>query len=221
MEFIDDYRLLAILRETQSEPLSLALINTEGGAEVTHMKTIFFLPPFIDSYQFIDLLLECGAHEPSPAESLAPFHQDPSQRIVVLDLGNAPYYLVLRAEALLAFENRAGPNIRWDAWKGCVVMPLIPDNLMFSDVWVSGCRLFFLCQQDSSSHTHMEMYDFSLQGRARCLSGSVHEEFSGLRYLLPTGTRVPIPLDGRLESCSSGHGSLVFRTVSVIALCFI
>ena len=124
MEFIDDYRLLAVLRETQSEPLSLALINTEGGAEVTHMKTIFFLPPFIDSYQFIDLLLECGAHEPSPAESLAPFHQDPSQRIVVLDLGNAPYYLVLRAEALLAFENRAGPNIRWDAWKGCVVMPL-------------------------------------------------------------------------------------------------
>ena len=220
-EFIDDYRLLAILRATQDEPASLALIDAVGDVEGTFMQTVFILPPCVGDFQTIHLLLEQGAYEPSPAESLAPFHQDPSQRIAVLYIEHDKSYLVLRVGALLEFRDSRGSEIGWDRWKSCVAIPLIGiDQPMYSDVWVSGCRLFSINQWDLNSPLHMEVYDFSVQGRARHLSSWVNEEFGGLKYLLSTGARVRIPLEGQLTPCS-GHDSLLFPIVSAITLFFI
>ena len=78
-EFIDGYRLLAVLEATQLEPPSLLLIDTGNDVEVTPIKTVFLLPPRIGDFGYMDLHFEQSAHEPSPAESLAPFYQDPSQ----------------------------------------------------------------------------------------------------------------------------------------------
>ena len=221
-EFIDDYRLLAILGATQDEPASLALIDAVGDVEGTFMQTVFLLPPCVGDFQTIHLLLEQGAYEPSPAESLAPFHQDPSQRIVVLYIELAKYYLILRVGALLEFGDSRGSEIGWDRWKSCVAIPLIGiDQPMYSDVWVSGCRLFSVYQWDLNSPVYVEVYDLSVQGRARHLSSWVNEEFGGLKYLSSTGTNVRIPLEGQLQPSSGGHDSLLFPIVSVIALCFI
>ena len=126
-EFIDDYRLLAVLGATQNESASLALIDAVHDVEGTPMKTVFLLPPCIGDFQGIHLLLEQGAYEPSPAESLAPFHQDPSQRIAVLYIELTKYYLVLRVGALLEFGDSRGSEIGWDRWKSCVAIP--PINL--------------------------------------------------------------------------------------------
>ena len=221
-EFIDDYRLLAVLGATQNEPASLALIDAVHDVEGTPMQTVFLLPPCIGDFQGIHLLLEQGAYEPSPAESLAPFHQDPSQRIAVLYIELAKYYLVLRVGALLEFGDSRGSEIGWDRWKSCVAIPPINlDQLIRSDLWVSGCRLFSVYQWDLNSPVYVEVYDFSVQGRARHLSSWVNEEFGGLKYLSSTGTSVRIPLEGQLQPSSGGHDSLLFPIVSVIVLYFI
>ena len=143
MEFIDDYRLLAIFEATQSEPLSLVLIDTEKDIGGPPIKTVFLLPLYISNLERMHLHLEQGGHEPSPAESLALFHQDPSQHIAVLDVKQPPFYLVFLVGALLEFEDCGGSEISWDGWKSCVVIPFINLNqLMHSEVRVSGSHYF-------------------------------------------------------------------------------
>ena len=63
----------------------------------------------------------------------------------------------------------------------------------------------------------MEVFDFSVQGRAKYLSDTANEEFGGLKYLSSTGTIVRIPWEDRFYPCS-GHDSLLFPIVSVIVL---
>ena len=134
----------------------------------------------------------------------------------------AKYYLVLRVGALLEFGDSRGSEIGWDRWKSCVAIPPINlGQLIRSDVWVSGCRLFSIYQWDLNSPVYVEAYDFSVQGRARYVSSWVNEEFGGLKYLSSTGTNVRIPLEGQLQPSSGGHDSLLFPIVSVIALCVI
>ena len=166
-EFIDDYRVLAVLEATQLEPPSLLLIDTRNDVKGTPIRTVFLLPPRIGDFGYMYLHLEQGAHEPSPAGSLAPFHQDPSQRIAVLEVKRTPYYLVFLVEALLEFKDCGRPEIGLDEWKNCVDIPYtLLHEMMRSDVWVSGSRLFAICQW-TSSFVKMVVHDFSSQGRAR------------------------------------------------------
>ena len=86
-DFIDDYRLLVNLGSSLDyhDLPYIVLINTEkdlGGAPV---QTSFHLPPYFRGFD-PPLLLEQGMHEPSPAECLAPFHQDHTQRIAMLSM---------------------------------------------------------------------------------------------------------------------------------------
>ena len=203
----------------QSEPLSLVLIDTGKDVEGTPMQTVFLFPPGIGVFGHTRLHMEQGAHEPSLAESLAPFHPDPTQRIAALYIEHATYrYLVLHVGLLLGFGNGGVSEIGWDRWKSCVTIPAVNlVQLMHSDVWVSGCRLFTITayRLGSSSRAQMEVYDFSMEGRSKYLSDSVSKEFGGLRYLSSTGTRLPIPWgEDVLKSCG-GHDSVSFHTVSV------
>lgn len=57
---------------------------------------------------------------------LAPFHQDPTQRIVALTMPHAFGYLVLPVEPLLKLvEGREGCEITWDEWKKHAIIPSI------------------------------------------------------------------------------------------------
>jgi len=44
-------------------------------------KTSFQFSPYLRDFGYPSLLFERGVRKPSPAERLAPFYQDPTQRI--------------------------------------------------------------------------------------------------------------------------------------------
>ena len=164
--FIDDYQLLVGLGSTQSRvPPCLALIDTEKGVGGTPRQTRFHLAPRFARFGCLSLVLEEGAHKPSVAESLAPFHQDPSQQIVALELQAAPYPLVLRVGALLELRNSGEADIEWDEWKKHVAFPhLHPDHLSIFGTQVSGCRLFLVCEVDFYGAPKLDVYDFTIGG---------------------------------------------------------
>ena len=109
MEFIDDYNLLIRLEKTVDRPPSIVLMDTRRDIRGTPMKTVFHLPR---RFGGLYLTLERGGHKPSPVESLAPFHQDPNQRIVVLDTNSYLHYLVVQVAVFLElFKDREGTEI--------------------------------------------------------------------------------------------------------------
>lgn len=219
MEFIDDYRLLVSLASTVDAPSSVVVMDTGKDVGGSPIQTIFHLPPHFINSGGLSFLLEPGAHNPSPAESLAPFNQDSAQRIVVLNSLYVSQYLVLRVEALLGFhENREGSTVAWDVawdeWKSHVVIPIINNEDVLS-VWVSGCRLFLIFVVDDDYNDFMTMFDFSAWGRVRYLREG-REEFGIVRYLMPTGAVQYIPWD-LVSDVQSGHDSIVLFRVSVAA----
>lgn len=218
VEFIDDYRLLVILRRTWREPPSLLLVDTEkivGGAPV---KTIFHLSAhfYPESY----LLQVRGMHNPSPAESLAPFYRDPTQRIAALPLRRSLGFLVFRVGALLELtESHEGSKIQWDEWKGCVVMPSIdvdPEDIL--GAWVFGCRLFYIISTGSSLGAEMKVFDFSIQGRANYLSEQVNAGLGGIRCLSPIDAGAQVSRF-RLLYANGNNDGVILTYVSVTLSC--
>ena len=213
MEFVDDYRLLVNLRSSGDDDIPyVVLIDTEGGDPV---ETSFHLPPYFRGSD-PSLLLERGIHEPSSAECLAPFHQDRTQRIAVLSMPYPSGHIVFPVEALLKLaKGREGCEIGWDEWKRHALIPSIPtDELALS--CVSGCRLFSI-NSENHSDIEIEVYDFSMQGRAKYLGDRVNMDLGGVRYLVSTGTIAKLPRgDDDLYDVSGGHDSVLFFRVSVL-----
>lgn len=178
----------------------------EGG---TPARTTFHPSP--DFTNFGRLYLDQGAHEPSLAESTAPFHHDPSQRIVVLCPRSYSHCLVLRVRTLLKFlGSHEGSEVEWDEWKSHVVIPSTDLDIQQSiRILVSGCRLFSLHSMGSGAQ--MEVHDFSMRGRANCLR-QADRGFAGLKCLLSTGVRARIRTE--ILYAHSGHDSIVFSEVS-------
>lgn len=181
------------------------------------VQTSFHLSPYFRDSGHLYPILERGAHKPSPAESLAPFYQDPAQRIVALSMTYADYYLVFQAEALLRMaEDRKGCEIEWDEWKKIVLIPSIRE-LDPVNVWVSGSHLLCITSEFILPEAKIEMYDFSIQGRKDYLSKRTNRDLGGVRYLESTGinARHPWNIDELLDS-SSSHDSILFFHVSVL-----
>ena len=132
----------------------------------------------------------------------------------MLDMRCSVRYLVVSVGALLELKSRGRAEIRWDEWKHHVAILRLGGRGRAAAFCVSGCRLLFVFFTQFSGHGQMEMYDFSMWGRARYLSEEVNQLF-GLRYLSSTPGRVPIPQRG-LTTLRGGHGSIVFYHVSVI-----
>jgi len=190
----------------------IALMDTEKA-----VQTLFYLPSHFCCIEHPSILLERGVHKPSPAEYLAPFHQDPTQRIVVLDMPfSSVGYLVFRLEELLRrVEGREGCEIEWDEWKDCVAIPTIPQPDR-ARVWVSGSRLFSVTPTSRyEPDARMEVYDFTMNGRARYLSEEINADIGGVRYLLPTeaGASLQWKAEGLIDA-NGGHDSAVFMRVS-------
>ena len=202
MKFLDDYQLLVPLRPTKDAPPSLVVMDTRKVVERAPMKTVFHLSPHFANSGELSIQLEPGVHSAVLAESPAPFHQDPTQRIVVLRMESPPHHLVLQLGVLLKLlKGREGSEIGWDEWKNAVVVPCLGEECW--DIWVSGCRLFSARPMDDCRDSLVKMYDFSYQGFANSLSdeaphgvGSPELEAafrSGVRYMLPIEARAPIP----------------------------
>ena len=204
IEFIDDCRLLFRLGQTglwkyADVPHSLVIINTGNDTEGTPLVTIFHLHlPRGPSPGSLHLTLERAAHEPYPTESLAPFHHDPAQRILALQI-QVSCRLVVRVKALLELlRDREGTEIGWDEWKHHLVLTSINvDNVEHPTthvVQVSGCRLFCIYSTDSNRDFQMEVYDFSKEGHMKHLK----EQTNGMlgtvtKYLTSNGVAAKIP----------------------------
>jgi hypothetical protein len=197
-EFIDDYRLLITLKPRANGRPSLVLMDTGRAMGGTPIQTTFHFPSHFTISP--SLISERGMHQPSPAECLAPFHQDPAQRIIVLHLRYELPYLALRVGALLElFKNREGTKVAWDGWKDRVVIPSRPRGIWTPDaVRVSGCRLIYFWSTDGGSGYEMEVFDSSMRGLAKCSMQWTNRWVGTKTYLPPAGGRVRIPLEGFL-----------------------
>ena len=218
MEFIDDRRLLATLNPALGNPPSFVLMDTGKDINGAPPQALLrFSRYFSGDYLFP--LMERGAHEPSTAESVAPFHQDPSQRIVVFDFSYTPCYFILKVESLLELlESHEGSEIEWDEWKSHVVIPIRNLGRVVLS-WVSGCRLFLVRSADSDPLAReMDIYDFSMQGRAKYLLDLGPE--AGARCLSPTGAKAWAPWDA-MRDARCGHDGIIFCDVSTTTCRFI
>ena len=214
-EFIDEYRLLVTLRLLKGDPPCVLLVDTEkdvGGG--TFAQTLFRLPPSFSPARPPFLLLERGAHKPSPTEYLAPFYQDPAQRIAVLDIGDHFPYLAFPAEALLKLaRDNEGCEIEWDGWKEHVIISPIHQRGVSETAWVSGCRLFHF---GNGLNTPLEVYDFSTWGRVRLQTKQDSPDLGTVRYLQSTKLRPYPPWDPtKRYFMGGGRESIVFFQVSV------
>ena len=214
-EFIDDYRLLTLRESTVRPPTSLAVIDLREDDWCDPVMTLFNLPSCFTASRGPSLLCEWGVRGPTLAESLAPFYQDPTQRIIgVVGPGPDYTYLIFQLGALLKLlESLEGFEIEWDEWNFCVVIPSIEQER--HTAWVSGSRLF--CA-GYGQDAQIEMFDFSLQGRGKYLSQRVNHTLGGIRYLSSTGARARVP-DGEYLEVRGGHNSIAFCQVSVRVLC--
>jgi hypothetical protein len=198
VEFIDDYRLLITFTLRASVPPSLVLIDTGRDMGGTPISTTFHLSSHFSYSACPYLIWERGMHNPPPAESLAPFHQDPAQRIIALRFRSHPRYLVVRVGALLElFKDREGTEIGWDEWKDHLVVPSSSSGTLDPhSVQVSGCRLIYFWPTAGGSGFEMELFDFSMQGRTECLRKGSNEWLGEtMCYHSSTGGRVQIPLE--------------------------
>ena len=156
-------------------------------------------------------------YEPSSAECLAPFHQDHTQRIAVLSMPQRACYLVFPVEALSRLaEGHEGSEIEWDEWKIHVVIPSIPGPDPI-DFCVSACRLFSITLLGNLG-VEVEVYDFSLQGRAKYLSEQANANLGGVKSsLASTGTKARLPWgNDEFLQMVNGHDSIVLFRVSVL-----
>lgn len=179
---------------------------------------IFHLHPHLTHSIRNTPILERGAHKPSPTESLAPFHQDPAQRIIALHLQGPPYYLVLRVGALLELlKDSEGTEIGWDKWKNHVVLPsLYPGGPASRGVQVSGSRLFHIYLAGYTPC--ISVFDFSLHGRAKYSSKQTDLALGAINHLSSTGVGVRSPL-GFFFGSGGGRESIILSLVGTAVLC--
>jgi len=216
LEFIDDYRLLVSLRASRDGLACVVLMDTEKGTGGTPAQMTFHLPTCFRDFADPYLLLDRGTHKPTSAECLAPFHQDHTQRIAALFIPYSIGYLVFSVEALLRLAGvHEGCEIGWDEWKKHVVIPSVSEEGLL-DACISGCRLFCITNRGGLDYpdTGMEVYDFSIQGRAKYLSEQTNAYLGGVGQLASTGVVAQLPREP--FDMGGSCGNVVFIDVSVL-----
>jgi len=117
----------------------------------------------------IRLQLDQGGYEPSPEEaSLAPFYQDASQRVLVVEFYSYESAFVMKVEALLELaREQGGADLEWEQWNAHVVEIQTRGGIV---LWVSGPRVFCICRtEQANEETWMNVHDFSPREFARCV----------------------------------------------------
>ena len=158
-------------------------------------------------------------YTPSPDElAAAPFHSDPSQRILALKFRDHGWN-VIDVELLLELaRERENQSIGWDEWGAKTIQVEGKDSIVC--VWVSGCRLF--CATSCFlSPCSLQIYDFSYSSRAKNLISVHSTDTDGwTRKMLPSLYRYRLPFSARalsLATPTAGHDSVALCVVSILA----
>ena len=197
----------------------LHVINTEHGTIIHSVETLFSLPARRIA---IPLSLSSGPcdYTPSPDElTAAPFHSDPSQRILALKFREHGWDVVNVELLLKLARERESQSIGWDEWKTKIIQ--VNETSSIDCVWISGCRLF--CVTSSRGvleRSSLQIYDFSYASRAKSLASVQSTDTGGgTRQMLPSLDRYRLPWSARalsLATPTAGHDSVVVFVVSML-----
>ena len=198
-------------------PPRLVLLNTEQTVDDSRLvQTAFWLQAPEDWYVEVpDLRLDQSGHEPTPEEdSLAPFYQDPSQRILVVEFFEGKSVFVMKTEALLELaRGRGGTELGWEQWRAHVV-EAPADNSRF--LWVSGPRLF--CVRRENENAWLDVYDFSPRASARHMQKVAYYDAGIMWQIGPNTERRRLPQHTAIgHYANGGHDSIVFLEVITLA----
>ena len=153
-------------------------------------------------------------HEPTPKEdSLAPFYQDPSQRILALEFGQDGSVFVMKTEVLLELaREHGGTELGWGQWRAHVI-EIVHVNKIF--LWVSGPRLFCIRPEDDDAR--VDVYDFSPRASARYIQEVAYIDGGIMRKMEPNSELPKLPwyLD-EIHYANGGHDGIVFLEVSAL-----
>ena len=171
-----------------------------------------------DPHLFIE---PCG-HIPSPGElTTAPFYLDRSQRMLAVYFDFVTCYVINTELLLKLARERKGEDVGWDEW-GARTIEVRGGGMDFlRPIWVSGCRLFYTVSdgEQVNGPTYLQVHDFSHVGRGKHLRtphGAVEGERPRWFLLNLDGYKLPWNLDDSWNmDLTTGHDSLVFRTVSI------
>ena len=175
----------------------------------------------------MSLSLSSSDHIPSHYElETAPFYQDCSQRILAVYFTQFGVCYVINAELLLELaREREGQNVGWDEWGIRTIEVRVGARGIFSEVWVSGCRLFCtipeVVDDEGEEPFYLQIYDLSYAGRAKHLHAVDRaNKNEGARRILTSldGYKLPWgPIDFYKALSTTGHDSFVFWIVSIPA----
>ena len=173
------------------------------------------------------LLIEPSGHSPSPGELMtAPFYPDRSQRMLAVYFDFNLCYVINTEVLLKLARGREGQHVGWDDWGARTIEVCGGDLELLGPICISGCRLFYGVSNAAydSGSTYLQVHDLSHVGRdkhIRTLDGA--SEGEGTRWFSPSlgGYKLPWDFPDSWDmDLTTGHDSLVFRTVSIPILLF-
>ena len=122
----------------------LHIFNTKRGSTLDPVQTSFSLPYNNRGYPSRLLSEPCGHAASSDELATAPFHPDPSQRIIALNLDDSQWFVVNAKKSLELAREYEGKDVRWGKWETELIMVRIGRVIHWNYAWVSGCY-FALC----------------------------------------------------------------------------
>ena len=159
-----------------------------------------------------------GGHEPTPEEdSLAPFYQDPSQRILALEFHQDIYIFVMKAEVLLKLARECeGAGLVWEEWRTHVVEVSLSFGI--TSLWVSGPRLFCLRPPEwGSDVSWVDVYDFGPRASERHIEEATDDDGRAMRTMKPSLGWYELPWHANMiHFANGGHDTIVFLEVNAL-----
>jgi len=222
---VDDSTLVLLSDSTLGEVSTLEIFDTERGTVSNPTQTTFCFSPRHPTLEW-DLFLEPCSHIPSPDElTVAPFHSDPSQRILCVATDDYFGLYAIHAELLLRLTREGeGQRIEWGKWNTHLIqVPVLQAHDRY--VRISGCRLLFAGTDKDDCKTvnryqrnigpfYLRVYDFSKGGRANHLPPP-DPAYAGIgkgKKWMSSSSRWLVPWDCReVADVSFGHDSVIFR----------
>jgi len=197
-----------LLASAQGDPLQLQVFDTERGTVKKPIQTSFSLPAPLGARVIFPSLSSCG-NSPSLDELIAtPFYQDRSQRTLAVYFVQHGACYVINTELLFGLAREwDGRNVGWDDRGAHTIGVHFGAQGVFSQAWVSGCRLFCTISKgvdgEGREPFYLQIYGLSHPGRAKHLRtvGRANEG-GGRRQVSPSVDGYKLPWNS-VEFCQA------------------
>ena len=176
-------------------------------------RTTFRFEPGVSA---LETFFEKGGQKASPEEDLlAPFYQDPSQRILAIEVCGHPHvaFFAVKIEALLGLVREwGGADLEWGQWgTNAVEVPFEKGSEVHP--WVSGSRLFCRCWFSAfGGDEWVDVYDFSPRASARYMGTVCDGDGKFLRSMRSSVRKQVLPWE-LLYFSDGGHDSVAYFVV--------